>query len=55
MKTIDTGLSNFYGTVIAYEENGKHYIGLDDYSHMQQIEISEKLFKELEHEFSNQS
>jgi hypothetical protein len=53
MKTIDTGLSNYYGTVMAYEENGKYYIGLDDYSAMSTIEISENLFKEIENEFSS--
>ena len=55
MKNIHTGLSNYYGTVIAYEENGKHYLGLDDYNNMSIIEISENLFKEIEHEFSVQS
>ena len=52
MKNIHTGLTNYYGTVIAYEENGKHYLGLDDFNNMQIIEISERLFKEMEREFS---
>lgn len=52
MKNIHTGLTNYYGTVIAYEENGKHYLGLDDWSNMQIVEISERLFKEIEREFS---
>jgi len=55
MKNIPLGLSNYYGTVIAYEENGKHYLGLDDYNNMSVVEISERLFKEIENEFSVKS
>lgn len=52
MSIINLGLSNYYGTVMAYEENEKYYLGLDDYSNMSIVEISEKLFKEIKDEFS---
>lgn len=48
---IHFNLGNFYGEVIAYEKDGKYYMGLDNYDRMAQIDISETFYREIEREF----
>lgn len=50
---IQFGLGNFYGEVIAYKKDDKFYMGLEDYSHMAQIEISETFYEAIQQEFLN--
>jgi hypothetical protein len=45
------GLDNYYGSVMAYEKEGKYFMGLDDYDHMAVIEISQKFYEAIEQEF----
>ena len=49
--SINTGLSNYYGHVGAWEEDGKFYIFLEDWNGLNQIEISEKFFLAMMEEF----
>lgn len=49
---IRLGLSNFYGQVIAVEEDGKYYLKLDNYDGMDSVEISQELYEMIEGEFS---
>jgi len=48
---IDLRLSNYYGTVHAVERGGKFFLTLGDYAGMDEIEISEELFRAIEKEF----
>ena len=48
---IDIGLSNYYGTVHAVERGGKYFLTLGDYGGMDEVEISEELFRAIEKEF----
>lgn len=49
---IHFGLGNYYGEVIAYEKEDKYFMGLDDYSHMSVIEISEVFYEAIQQEFT---
>lgn len=46
------GLHNYYGSVTAYKNNDKFYMGLEDYDGTATIEISSRFYKEIEREFS---
>ncbi len=48
---IDMKLSNFYGSVTAYEKNGKYYISLGDWSGLDIHEVSEEFYRSIEKEF----
>jgi hypothetical protein len=51
-KVIHVGIANFYGSVIAFQgDDGKYYLGLDDYGEMSIVEISEKLYLDIQNEF----
>lgn len=49
---ISLNLSNTYGTVVALERDGKYFLQLEDWSGPDVVEISEKLYKMIEKEFS---
>ena len=51
MEKIYMGLSNFYGEVEAYEEDGKYYIELDNYSRPSRKEISEEFYNAIKKEY----
>lgn len=44
-------LSNTYGSVSGYEEDGKYYLLLDDYSGHAKVEITKEAFDELYKQF----
>ena len=44
-------LSNYYGEVEAFKEDGKFYIGLDDYMKPSICEISEEFYNAIVKEF----
>jgi len=52
-KEVTLPLSNYYGTVIAYEvkESGKYFMSLDDHNSTDTVEISKQLFKALVKDF----
>ena len=41
------GISNYYGGIVAKEEGGKFYWGIEDYSTTEFEEIPESLYREL--------
>lgn len=49
---VDIGISNTYGSVTAYEEGGKYFLALDDYSGTDEKEISKELYIMLDIEFN---
>ncbi|WVH13581.1 hypothetical protein [Acinetobacter phage vB_AbaM_fThrA] len=53
LKTIETGVSNYYGAVKFIEgEDGKFYIELENYSGFSRVEISKKFFECAKKEFN---
>jgi hypothetical protein len=57
VNVINVGIANYYGSVMAFQnqEDGKYYLGLDDYNDMSIVEISEKLYLDIENEFKTSS
>ena len=51
MNIVDFGIENYYGSVEAFEKDGKFYISLADYCDVSEVEISEKLWNALVDEF----
>lgn len=51
MKRISLEITNYYGTVEAYEENGKFYIELDNWSEPDRKEISKEFYEAIVKEF----
>jgi hypothetical protein len=48
------GLSNYYGSVEAYEKDGKYFMSLENWDGDDIIEVSEEFYKAIEKEFGGE-
>jgi len=48
-----TMVSNYYGTVHAYESDGKYYLALDDWGSTSKQEVSKEFFDAFVKEFGD--
>lgn len=51
MRKVDFCISNYYGRVVAYEMEGKHYLTLGDYADLSYVPITKKFFEMAVEEF----
>lgn len=54
MERISLVICNYYGEVEAYEEDGKYYIELDNWSEPDRKEISKEFYNAIIKEFLSQ-
>lgn len=53
MENIDSGLSNYYGTVCVESVNDRYYMTLDNYNGTNQVEVSKEFYDSFVKEFKN--